>query len=411
MNKNDISILVISNNPETIELIGVSSEKILEHDLSIAITQNDYTSVNKCITQDSIDLFIFDVDDLDEHSCDIVKLLMEKGISILFLISAENIEHLINRKFNFHFVDYLIKPMPDAVLEHKIGVYLENILQQKASEYLLSVYDENVIASKTDLKGRITYTSKAFCNVSEYSEEELIGKPHNIIRHPSTSPKVYKELWDTIQSGKQWHGEMKNIKKHGGFYWVRVSVSPEFNYNGEIIGYSSVRQDITPEKYIEKVSLIDHLTQVYNKKYYDETLSKELYSAGRYEYNISLLMIDIDHFKDVNDNFGHQVGDDILKEFADVLLQNTRKSDILSRIGGEEFTIIVSNDTEESACAFASKLRKEIAQHEFKVVGKITVSVGISSFIKNDTPQTLFKRVDDAMYQAKNNGRNQVIKL
>ena len=128
MNENNVSILVISNNPKVIELIEVFSEKILEHDLSISITQNDYESVNKCISQESVDLFIFDVDDLDEHSCEIVKLLMEKGISILFLISAEHVEHLINRKFNFHFVDYLIKPMPDAVLQHKIGIYLENIL-------------------------------------------------------------------------------------------------------------------------------------------------------------------------------------------------------------------------------------------------------------------------------------------
>ena len=301
--------------------------------------------------------------------------------------------------------------MPDAVLQHKIGVYLENILQQKASEYLLSVYDENVIASKTDLKGRITYTSQAFCNISEYSKEELMGKSHNIVRHPDTPVEVYKELWGAIESGKQWHGEVKNIKKNGGFYWVRVSISPEFDYNGKIIGYSTIRQDITPQKYIEKVSLIDHLTQVYNKRYYDEILEKEVSSASRYGYNISLLMLDIDHFKDVNDNFGHQVGDNILKEFAYLLLLNTRKSDIISRIGGEEFTIIVSNDTEESACAFARKLRKEIAHYSFGSVGNVTASIGISSFIEGDTPQTLFKRVDDAMYKAKHNGRNQVIRL
>ncbi|MBC8238317.1 MAG: diguanylate cyclase [Helicobacteraceae bacterium] len=411
MNRDNVSILVISNNPKVIELVEVYSEKILEHDLSIAIAQNDYESVAQCIKQESIDLFIFDTQDLDEDSCSIVKLMMEKGISILFLISAENIEHLINRSFNFHLVDYLVKPMPDAVLQHKIGVYLENILQQKASEYLLSVYDENVIASKTDLKGRITYTSKAFCNVSEYSKEELLGKAHNLVRHPDTSPEIYKDLWDTIQSGKQWHGEIKNVKKHGGFYWVRVSVSPEFNYNGDIIGYSSIRQDITPEKYIEKVSLIDHLTQVYNKKYYDSVLEKEISSAARYGYNISLIMLDIDLFKTVNDNFGHQVGDSVLKEFADVLLLNTRKSDIVSRIGGEEFTIIVSNDTEESACAFARKLRKEIAQYNFGTIGKLTASIGITSFVQDDTSKTLFKRVDDAMYKAKRSGRNQVVRL
>ena len=110
------------------------------------------------------------------------------------------------------------------------------------------MYDENVIASKTDLKGRIIYTSQAFCNISEYSKEELMGKSHNIVRHPDTPTEVYKELWTAIENGNQWHGEVKNIKKNGGFYWVRVSISPEFDYNGKIVGYSSIRQDITPHR-------------------------------------------------------------------------------------------------------------------------------------------------------------------
>lgn len=411
MKKDNISILVISTNVNTISLIEKFSERILQHELSINVSDNDHQNVEKNITSEHMDLVVYDVEDLDDNSCLVAHSLLEKKISILFLVSPEQTQHLIGRGFNFHFVDYLVKPIIDGVLQHKIEIYLQNLLQQKASEYLLRAYDESVIASKTDLKGRITYTSQAFCDISEYTKEELLGKPHNIVRDPETPPAVYKELWDTIQSGKQWRGEIKNRKKHGGFYWVRVTVSPEFNYNGEIIGYSSVRQDITPQKYIEQLTVIDHLTQVYNRKYYDETLEKEIHSAERYGYNISLLMLDIDHFKDVNDTHGHLVGDDILKEFADLLHLNTRDSDIVSRIGGEEFTIIVSNDTEESACAFARKLRKEIEEHQFAVVKDVTVSIGISSFIKGDTPKTLFKRVDDATYKAKHSGRNQVIRL
>lgn len=411
MNKKNISVLVVSANPNTASLIETFTEGLVHHDLSLSVCHNTQEEITNVLTHEYIDLVVFDTDDLDEHSCLNANSILKNNISILFLVEKEDIEKLIENKFNFHLVDYLVKPVPDEFLKHKIEIYLQNILHKKASQYLLNAYDENVIASKTDIKGIITYTSQAFCDISEYSKEELIGKAHNIVRHPDTPSEVYKELWDVIQSGKQWRGEIKNSKKNGGFYWVKVTVSPEFNYNGEIIAYSSIRQDISSQKYNEQVSLIDYLTQVYNKKYYDEILEKEIYSAGRYGYNLSLLLLDIDFFKKINDTFGHQVGDSVLKEFANLLVENTRKSDIISRIGGEEFTIIVENDTIESANAFAGKLRREIEEHQFKAIEKLTVSIGISSFVQGDTAQTLFKRVDDAMYQAKNNGRNQMVKL
>ena len=411
MNKENISILVISNDSDIISLVENFAENILHSDLSLSVCGHDCKDIQKLISSEYIDLVVYDLIDLDSMTFKTANLLLSNAISILFLIEDENVNTLINSDLDFHLVDFLRKPVLKGILEHKVEVYLKNILQKKASEYLLRAYDESVIASKTNLKGIITYTSQAFCDISEYTKEELLGKAHNIVRHPDTPPEVYKGLWDTIKAGNQWRGEIKNIKKNGGFYWVRVTVSPEFNYNGEIIGYNSIRQDISPQKYIEQVSLIDHLTQVYNKKYYDEVMKKEVDSASRYEYVLSLLMVDIDHFKDVNDTYGHLIGDKVLQQFANVLIENTRKSDIVSRIGGEEFAIIISNDTMESACAFAEKLRKSIASHQFEVVNNVTASIGISSYIKGDTVETLFKRVDDAMYEAKHNGRDCVVRV
>lgn len=411
MKKNSICILVISTNASTHSLLQTCRQSAMHNDVSLNICDNDEESIANILSKENVDLVVCETDDLDQNSCLNASMILENKISILFLILKKDLEKLIESDFDFHLVDYLVKPVADDFLKHKIEIYLQNILQKKACEYLLHAYDESVIASKTDKKGLITYVSQAFCDISEYSKEELIGKAHNIVRHADTPSETYRVMWETIQSAKQWQGEIKNSKKNGGFYWVKVTVSPEFNYNGEIIAYSSIRQDISSQKYIEQVSLIDYLTQVYNKKYYDEILDKEVYSAQRYGYNLSLLLLDIDLFKDINDTFGHQVGDNVLKEFASLLLKDTRKSDIVSRIGGEEFTIIVENDTIESANAFASKIRREIQEHEFKTVKNLTVSIGISSYIEGDTSQTLFKRVDDAMYQAKKNGRNQVVKL
>ncbi len=411
MNEENISVLVISNDSEFLLVIEKLVNGIDISNLSFNTSKNNFDEIKQIISTSRIDFVVFDIANSSDHFLKTANLLVENNISILFLIAQDNLNTFIDNNFNFSLVDYLIKPIPDVILEHKINIYLQNILQKKSSEYLIRIYDENVIASKTDTKGFITYSSKAFCDICGYSQEELFGQSHNIVRHPDVSKDVYKDMWKTIKTGKQWRGEIKNKRKNGSFYWVETVISPEFNYNGEIISYNSIRQDISSQKYIEQISVIDHLTKVYNRKYYDETLEKEIYSASRYDYDLSLMILDIDYFKAVNDTYGHLVGDSVLKEFADILTKNSRKSDIISRIGGEEFTILVSNDSIEATYAFAQKLRKSVEEYDFSVVGNITVSIGISSFINNDTPETLFKRVDDALYMGKENGRNQVVKL
>ncbi len=124
--------------------------------------------------------------------------------------------------------------------------------QQEQLELLLKTYDKNVIFSKADKKGIITYASKAFCEISGYSKEELVGKQHHIIRHPEMPRKVFKEMWDTIQSGEIWKGEVKNLKKNGEYYWVEVEIEPIVNEENEIVGYTSTRIDITDRKEYEE---------------------------------------------------------------------------------------------------------------------------------------------------------------
>ncbi len=120
--------------------------------------------------------------------------------------------------------------------------------ENKELTELLKKFDENVIASNTDLKGIITYASKAFSKISGYSVDELIGKPQSIVRHPDTSKELFKKLWETIQAGKVWHGELKNSAKNGSSYWVETTISPIFDENRKITGYSSIRRNITHEK-------------------------------------------------------------------------------------------------------------------------------------------------------------------
>jgi len=137
----------------------------------------------------------------------------------------------------------------------------------KSEQRLKNLIDKYIISSSTDLKGKITEVSDAFCKISGYSREELIGKPHNIIRHKDMPKSAFKDLWDTIQAGKTWSGEVKNLKKDGGYYWVYANVEPLFNKKGDIEGYAAIRLDIT-----DSVHLKDELKRSKQK---DKTLLQQ----------------------------------------------------------------------------------------------------------------------------------------
>jgi len=116
---------------------------------------------------------------------------------------------------------------------------------------LIDTFSKYVIASKTDLKGNITYISDAFCEISGYSKDELLGKPHSIVRHPDMSKEFYKNLWKIIKSGKEFYGEVKNKKKNGDAYWVSINIIKDIDKNGNHIGYSAIRTDISKQKQLE----------------------------------------------------------------------------------------------------------------------------------------------------------------
>ena len=126
--------------------------------------------------------------------------------------------------------------------------------QQEQLKELLTIYDKNVIFSQTDTKGVITHASSAFCKISGYDKNELIGKPHSIVRHPDMPKEIFQEMWEIIKQGKIWEGEVKNLKKDGkGFYWVDAEIQPVYDKQKNIVGYSAVRQDITDSKEIEEI--------------------------------------------------------------------------------------------------------------------------------------------------------------
>lgn len=150
----------------------------------------------------------------------------------------------------------------------------------------------------------------------------------------------------------------------------------------------------------------DPLTKGFNRNYFNEFLESQIKISERYNKDLSLIMLDIDHFKNVNDEYGHYAGDCVLKELSNIVMENIRKSDIFARIGGEEFAIILPETNAQSAMVLSEKLRKLVSNNAFNQVGKITISLGITQSFRGDTPNIIYNRADMALYKAKNNGRN-----
>jgi diguanylate cyclase (GGDEF)-like protein len=128
--------------------------------------------------------------------------------------------------------------------------------------------------------------------------------------------------------------------------------------------------------------------------------------ANRHKHKLSLIIIDIDHFKEVNDNYGHQIGDLVLSQTSKIISDLVRKSDVFGRFGGEEFLLVCPHITEDEAFLLAEKLREEISRHKFDEVGYKTISLGVAQLKEGDNTQTLLKKADTALYEAKESGRN-----
>lgn len=198
--------------------------------------------------------------------------------------------------------------------------------------------------------------------------------------------------------------------------WFMMSITPVQEAEGYfVISHSDITQRKLVEQRIERLNEklaslagTDQLTRLANRLRLDEALAREIARVGRYESKLSLIMLDVDHFKEVNDQFGHATGDAVLIGIAEILRTCVRATDVAGRWGGEEFLIILPECDSEAAKQMAEKLREEIAIHRFPDIGKLTCSFGIADHKFGQDGAMLLSLADVALYRAKNNGRNRV---
>ncbi len=181
-------------------------------------------------------------------------------------------------------------------------------------------------------------------------------------------------------------------------------------YDKYFIIFHDITEDQKVKEQLEKRAYYDSLTHIHNRERFEYFLSLELKKAQRYDTSFSLIMFDIDHFKTINDTYGHDVGDSVLQELTQLIALEIRDIDIFARWGGEEFMIITHTDIYQSEM-FAEKLRLCVQNYTFKYIKKLTCSFGVTQYRVGDTPQTIVKRCDNMLYSAKKSGRNCVVSI
>lgn len=373
---------------------------------------NKYTNIQRDIKEDFPD----GLESKEVFSYSLKNILKNEDESIMFLKTKSDYkQELIKDKTNtliIVFVLTLLLSLIMAIFVSKTPIEIQRKLY-KANNRLKefkSIIDKYVITTTTRPDSTIVEVSSAFEKISGYSKEELLGKEISIIKHPQRDKQIIKELWDTILEQKTWTGIIKNKKKNGEEYWLEQTIIPKINEeNKNIENFLSISVDVTDKKELEKIATIDKLTNIYNRRMLDDFLKTEIEIANRHNEDLSLIIVDIDHFKIVNDTFGHLAGDNLLTSISKIILENIRNTDIFGRYGGEEFLIICRKTTKENAFVLAEKLRILIKEFKFDEIGHKTISLGISDFQKSDTVDTLFKKADTALYEAKNTGRDKSV--
>lgn len=416
-------ILIVDDEPLNISIVA----EILRDEYDLLVATNGEKVLQIVSSDPKPDLILLDIMMPGMNGFEVAKVLKKNpdtvNIPIIFLTAKHDNESIV-KGFELGAVDFVSKPFQKeellARLKNTLQIFnLRNALNralEKSQQYAKTIesqmrlIDKNIIISSTDLEGKIIEVSDAFCKISGYSKEKLIGKMHRILRHPDMPSSLFVKLWETITNGETWHGEIKNKSKNGSFYWLDILIYPIVDDLGNKSGYTAISQNITDKKRVEELSITDQLTQLHNRMYLENSFSKEIKRAKRYNHSFAVIMIDIDHFKEVNDTYGHDVGDNVLVGISKILSEHIRETDILGRWGGEEFLIICPHTSTSEAYALAEKLRVSIETYPIDVIGHKCCSFGVSAFdLKDETYKEVVKHADEALYTAKNNGRNRVI--
>lgn len=264
---------------------------------------------------------------------------------------------------------------------------------------------------------RIVYVNQAFTDITGFSAQEVQGLTPRILQGPDTDPAARAHIRAALERGEPVHQEILNYTRSGEQYWLDLRIVPLKNAYDELTHFAAIERDITSEK-AREAELIqqatrDPLTDLLNRRGFDEVATLAVANTVRQRRPLSLAMIDIDHFKRINDSIGHAGGDLALQHLSQIMREAFRRNDVVARFGGEEFVVLLSGADLAHALSIMDAFRRKVSKSLVKLPGgatqAMTVSIGVacSNAGKPQIP-ALITQADAAMFEAKNRGRNLV---
>ncbi|MCP4040840.1 MAG: diguanylate cyclase [Gammaproteobacteria bacterium] len=270
----------------------------------------------------------------------------------------------------------------------------------------------------TNLDGILTYSNPAIQSILGYTEDEIIGKPYLDFVHTDDKGMMEQRFREPQKLQHGWSNfVIRRLHKNDDYRFLESNAVPILNNAKEFAGFRGVDRDITERKQMEKelkhLASHDPLTGLYNRGELKLRLHDEIQRASRYSNPLSAFLVDADHFKLINDTYGHRTGDSVLKNFAKILELAIRNTDYVARYGGEEFVVILPETPLPKAAELAERLRAQIEESLFLTEEgkelKLTASIGVAAFSEHiQNGQDLLNAADTAMYAAKKAGRNLV---
>ena len=384
---------------------------------------NNYIEIIKCsdsqkaldiIKQELPDLVLLDIHMPNLTGIDLLKQMRQDTllsfIPVIFVTASEEKVHL-QLAYNLGTVDYIHKPIVKEELIAKVQNYLFYIEEKNILQRYYNIIDEFVLTLITDTEDIVLYVSAAFTKRTDFDKIHILGCSFTELLIQNSEEKLWEDIKFTLTEQSIWKGKIR-IKTKNHFFWADTVIQKIYDNKNNLISYQYIMNDITDKLILQEIAIRDPLTNLYNRLKILELIQYEIEKAQRYNHVFSLLMIDIDDFKHINDTFGHNFGDEVLKEFSKFLKQSVRKIDIVSRWGGEEFLILLPETKKEQALNVANRIKENLSKvyvdYNNIVVSMNTASFGLTEYHREDNSNLLIEKVDKALYISKNNGKNKI---
>jgi len=305
-------------------------------------------------------------------------------------------------------------------IETKLEAYRKQLEDQNTElrKFRLAIEQSGNAVIIANKDGEIEYVNNRFEETSGYTLKELQGKHLHVLNSGMQEDDFFTEMWRDVRKGKIWQREFQNRRKDDSLYWEAVSMAPVQDASGEITHFIEVKQDISGRKALEeqlrRLATIDSLTGVYNRRQISMIANRELKRSHRYAHSMALVMLDLDYLKQINDNYGHGIGDIAIRKTAQVIKDNLRSSDSLGRYGGDEFVIVLPETSNEQAAELAERLRVSVAELVLPVGDadfRLSISLGVACVQPRQDDRVpdfgaVASLADEMLYAAKAAGRN-----